>query len=85
VDDVDDHYCWDHDREMQHMDGLTYRPKSCEKVKEDIHRKKYYYIDRLSIVSAIKRSGKSMEKYMREISGDSDFIALTNPLEMVIC
>lgn len=36
LDDVDDHYRWDHDREMQYLDGCTYRPTSYEKVKEEI-------------------------------------------------
>jgi len=33
--DMDRHYFWEHDKEMQYLDGMTHRPQNYERFKED--------------------------------------------------
>ncbi|MDD3733246.1 MAG: GNAT family protein [candidate division Zixibacteria bacterium] len=35
IDDIDENYLWDHDRDMQFLDGWTHRPQYYENFKED--------------------------------------------------
>jgi len=35
MDDMDRHYLWEHDKEMQYLDGMTHRPQYYESFKDD--------------------------------------------------